>query len=164
MPQPVKSPATQNILTTALRSSVRVLSRLFSGFMLPVSKDLWHVGCAICRPVTQGVTRTMATTIRNLHNKKHWMSRFGTTFWGNAIGLAIAMVSAQLLSNFVEVRGAGNLWGLFSKRTVVSENSYRLVSFIAEFLVTLIVFSVVEYLLDLRARNKQDANSQNDDS
>lgn len=164
MPQSVKPPAAQNILATALRNSARVLSRLFSGFLFPVSKDLWHVGCAICRPVTRGIVRTMATTVRNLHNKKHWRSRFGTTFWGNAIGLAIAMVSAQLLSNFVEVRGAGNLWGLFSKRTVVSENSYRLVSFIAEFLVTLIVFSVVEHLLDLRARNKQEANSQNDDS
>jgi hypothetical protein len=155
---------THNSLITTLRSIARLPARVFNGFLLPVFKDLWHVGCAICHPLVRGSTQAMSTTVRNLHNKKHWMSRLGATFWGNAIGLAIAMISAQLLSNFVEVPGAKNLWGLFSQRTLLSENSYRVVSFLAEFIVTLIVFSAVEYVIDLRNRKKLDEATHDDEA
>ncbi|MDQ1362415.1 MAG: hypothetical protein QG652_275 [Pseudomonadota bacterium] len=146
-----------------LATSVRALLLLFSRFLVSVIKDLWRVGCAMCRPVSQIVVSNTVTGVRNLHNKKHWLRRSGTTFWGNAIGLCIAMISAQLVAQFIEVRGAGNLWGLFSKRTLVSENGYRLLSFIVEFLVTLTVFSAVEYFVDQRGQNRQTEVDQDDD-
>lgn len=158
-----QTPGSQNKPSAILHSILRFPVMVFSGFLLPVARDLWHVGCAICHPVTRGFARMTATIIRNLHNKKHWMSRFGATFWGNAIGLCIAMISAQLLSNFVEVPGAENLWGLFSDRTLLSENSYRVVSFIAEFMVTLIVFSAVEYIIDMRKQNKQNVIEEDEE-
>lgn len=158
-----KTPEKQNILIAVMRGFTHWLPGLFNGFLLPVGKDLWQVSCAMCRPVAQAVTRTLVTTLHNLHGKKHWLHRFSGTFWGNATGLAIAMMSAQVVSQFIEVRGAGNLWGLFSKRTLVSESGYQLVSFVVEFLVTLIVFSVVEYLMDQHARKKQDITERDDD-
>lgn len=164
MPLSVKPSDPQHTLTIILRRAVRLPVGFVTGFLLPVVTDLWHVTCAICHPVAKGSTRAMTTTLRNLHNKKHWMNRLGSTFWGNAIGLAIGMLSAQLLSNFVEVRGVENLWGLFSQRTLLSESSYRVLSFIAEFLVTLIVFSVVEYLIDMRTHQKTETDSQEEES
>lgn len=140
----------------------RWLHFLFTGFLLPVMKDLWQVACAMTRPVAQIVASNTVSGVRTLHSKKHWVRRSGVTLWGNAIGLCVAMISAQLVAQFIEVRGAGNLWGLFSKRTLVSENGYRLVSFIAEFLVTLIVFSAVEYFMDQRRQNKQHEVDQDD--
>lgn len=146
----------QNPVITVVQACVRGLKFLFHGFLVPVVRDLWRVATAMTRPVTQMVVSHTVSGVRSLHGKKHWARRSGVTLWGNAIGLCIAMVSAQLISHFIEVRGAGNLWGLFSKRTLVSENSYRLVSFVVEFLVTLIVFSVIEYYVDQRRQRRTD--------
>ena len=65
------------------------------------------------------------------------------------------MVSAQLITHFIEVRSLGNLWGLFSNRAVVSAESFRIISFIAEFFITLVVFSLIENFMDQRALKKQ---------
>lgn len=155
--------AKKNIVISAARSSVRVFFLLIHKFILPVTRDVWRVVRAMIRPLTQLFVRTTVSGVRNLHTKKHWVRRSGATLWGNAIGLCIAMLSAQLVAQFIEVRGAGNLWGLFSKRTLVSENGYRLVSFIVEFMVTLVVFSAIEYFMDQRRQNKQPDVDQDDE-
>lgn len=153
----------QNPLIAVLHACLRGMHFLFVRFLFPVMKDLWRVVCAMVRPVTRIVVSNTVSGVRTLHGKKHWVRRSGVTLWGNAIGLCVAMISAQMVAQFIEVRGAGNLWGLFSKRTLVSENGYRLVSFIAEFLVTLIVFSAVEYFIDQRRQNNQDAVDQDNE-
>lgn len=160
MPTPDKHSTRQNPLIAILQACLRGLHFVFTGFLFPVMKDLWRVACSMTRPVSQIVVSNAVSGVRTLHSKKHWAHRSGITLWGNAIGLGVAMISAQLVSRFIEVRGAGNLWGLFSKRTLVSENSYRLVSFLVEFLVTLIVFSVIEYYMDQRRQNRLDVDDQ----
>ena len=131
------------------------IKRIFTQVLRPIAVDLWRVLYAMLRPLLQVVARGTTESVRNLHNKKHWLHRSGATFWGNAVGLCIAMISAQLLTHFIEVRSLENLWGLFSKRTVISADSFKILSFVVEFLITLFVFSALEFFMDSRAIRKQ---------
>jgi hypothetical protein len=152
-----------HVLFKAVNAVKSAATRFFTRVLIPVASDIWHVLRSMLRPVVHIVSHGTAVSLRTLHNKKHWSLRFRTTFWGNAVGLAIAMISAQVITNFIEIRGVENMWGLFSKRTVVSETSFRVLSFIVEFIVTLLVFSVIEYFLDQRALRKQSEAIQHED-
>ena len=149
----------QNVLKKILGA----VSRVYTHILFPVLKDLWRVLNAMLRPMIQVIASSTGSTLRNLHNKKHWTLRFRATLWGNAVGLAIAMISAELITNFIEVRGIENMWGLFSQRTVVSDETFKILSFIAEFFIALVIFSIIEYFLDQRAMQKNSERHEDQD-
>ncbi len=153
---------TNSLLTTAGILKTAVL-RFFVQVLIPIAKDIWHVIGAMLRPIIQAISRNTSASVLHLHYKKHWLLRFRTAIWGNAVGLAVAMVSAQLITHFIEVRSLGNLWGLFSNRAVVSAESFRIISFIAEFFITLVVFSMIENFMDQRALKKQVERTREDE-
>lgn len=154
-----ESNAPASKFSVVLNVSKKIVRCLLHDFLLPVLSDLYRVLLAIVRALFSLFTKRAVVGVKTLHQKQHWLQRSGSTLRGNAIGLCIAMISAQIISHFVEVRGAGNLWGLFSSKTTISDNTYRVVSFVVEFLVTLIVFSWVESHLD----QQQTAGSETDD-
>ena len=57
--------------------------------------------------------------------------------------------------NKVEVQEFGNLWGLLATRPVVSESTYEILSFTAEFFIALIVFTLTEHFLDEYRQRKK---------
>jgi len=67
----------------------------------------------------------------------------------------MAMVSAKLVESFVEVREFGNLWGLLATRPVVSETTYEILSFVIEFFVALLAFTLTEHYQDEYRQRKQ---------
>ena len=72
----------------------------------------------------------------------------------NSVGLAMAMLSTKIIQNFVEIREFSNLWGLFATRPVVSEATYETLSFLIEFLIALIVFTISGHFFEeYRDRN-----------
>ena len=67
------------------------------------------------------------------------------TLGGNATGLVMAMSSTKIIEHFVETREMENLWGLLATRPVVSETTFEVLGFLAEFIVALVVFTVTEH-------------------
>jgi hypothetical protein len=140
--------------------------------VIPHTRQGVKTGYDICRNhvwpgLCKGTAIVKAELIK-IHEKQNWTQRFKATFVGNAIGMGIAMLSANLVGGFVEVAGLENMWGLFSKQTVVSETTYKVVSFTVELFVALVVFSIVEYYLDeykqRRAERKtEETNMYHDD-
>lgn len=65
----------------------------------------------------------------------------------------MAISSAKIVEYFVEKREINNLWGLLASRPTVSDTTFEILCFLAEFLVALIVFTLTEhYLTSLRNR------------
>ena len=90
-----------------------------------------------------------------IHKKQNWFKRCCTTVIDNAAGLAMAMFAGKIVQNQVEVQEFGNLWGLLATRPVVSESTYEILSFTAEFFIALIVFTLTEHFLgEYRLRKK----------
>lgn len=88
-----------------------------------------------------------------IHRNQNWFKRCGMTLSGNAIGLMMAISSAKIVEYFVEKREINNLWGLLASRPTVSDTTFEILCFLAEFLVALIVFTLTEhYLTSLRNR------------
>ena len=83
--------------------------------------------------------------LRKIHKKENWFKRGSTTLTDNGLGLAMAMLSAEVVESYVEVESFSNLWGLFSSRYVVSEGAYEALLFGAEFVVALIVFTLTDH-------------------
>ena len=72
----------------------------------------------------------------------------------NSVGLAMAMLSTKIIQHFVEVRELSNLWGLFATRPIVSEATYETLSFLVEFIIALIVFTISGHFFEeYRERN-----------
>ena len=83
-----------------------------------------------------------------IHKKQNWFKRCGRTLIDNAAGLSMAMLAGKIVQNQVEVQEFGNLWGLLATRPVVSEGTYEMLSFTAEFIIALIVFTLTEHFLE----------------
>lgn len=66
----------------------------------------------------------------------------------NGVSLIIAIIVASLLSNFFVAKSAKNLWGLGSKKVKVSKDSMELMEGIMIFIVGLVVFTIVEQIMD----------------
>ncbi|MDH5471661.1 MAG: hypothetical protein OEY87_06975 [Gammaproteobacteria bacterium] len=103
-------------------------------------------------------TRTTLQLARNelikIHQKQHWYKRCSKTMFENSVGLAMAMLSTKIIQHFVEIREFSNLWGLFATRPVVSEATYETLSFLIEFLIALIVFTISGHFFEeYRDRN-----------
>lgn len=99
-------------------------------------------------PCLYNGSRLVRREFIRIHEKQSWFHRCGATMAGNAIGLGMAMLSTRVVEHFVEVRSMSNLWGLLSSRPVVSETTYEIFSFIVEFVIALIVFTLSEHYYD----------------
>jgi len=93
--------------------------------------------------------------IVKIHNKQNWFKRCGITALDNSIGLGMAMLAGKIVQNQVEVQELGNLWGFLASRPVVSESTYEILSFAAEFFIALIVFTLTEHFLDEYRQRKK---------
>ena len=164
MSESERPPVKPNSLLTMPGIVKTAVLRFFIQVLIPIAKDIWHVISAMLHPIIRVISRNTTASVLHLHYKKHWLLRFRTAIWGNAVGMAVAMITAQLITHFIEVRSLGNLWGLFSNRAVVSAESFRIISFIAEFFITLVVFSMIENFMDQRALKKQVETTHDDAS
>ncbi len=93
--------------------------------------------------------------IIKIHKKQNWFKRCGTTVIDNAAGLGMAMLAGKLVQNQVEVQEISNLWGLLATRPIVSESTYEILSFTAEFFIALIVFTLTEHFLEEYRQRKK---------
>ena len=66
----------------------------------------------------------------------------------NGVSLTIAIFVTSLLSNFFVAKSAKNLWGLGSKKVKVDKDSMAYMETILIFVVGLIVFTLVEQIMD----------------
>ena len=66
----------------------------------------------------------------------------------------MAMLSTRVVESLVEKREFGNLWGVLAERPVVSEATFELLSFVVEFILALIVFTVTEYYINEYQRKR----------
>lgn len=104
-------------------------------------------------------TRLIKHEFIRIHEKQSWFQRCGATVAGNGIGLGMAMLSTRIVEHFVEVSDISNLWGLLASRPVVSETTYEVFSFVVEFIIALIVFTLTEHYYDeFRKRKYQTAD------
>lgn len=99
-----------------------------------------------------------------IHRQQNWIQRCSSTFAGNAAGLGMAMLSTRLVESMVETRELSNLWGLFADRPVVSETTFEVLSFIVEFVLGLIVFTITEYYIsEYQQRRNGSSNTVSDE-
>ena len=100
-------------------------------------------------------SKIVGQEILKIHKKQNWAKRFTMTMIDNSAGLSMAMISAKLVEEIVEVSEFSNLWGLLATRPVVSETTYEVLSFIVEFFVALLAFTLTEYYRDEYRNSKK---------
>lgn len=106
-------------------------------------------------PAVGDGTRRLKGEMANIHRQQNWLERCSTTFAGNAAGLGVAMLSTRLVESMVEKRQLSNMWGIFAKHPVVSETTFEVLSFVVEFLLGLIVFTITEYYVGEYQRRRK---------
>ena len=110
-------------------------------------------------PGVKRVSRPIKNELIKIHRKRNLLDKFRVTLIHKGLGLYLAMMSADFVSRFIEVRSVHNMWGLFTERQLVSESTFSIVSFGVEFLVALSVFTITEHYLgefqEWRQRQKQ---------
>ncbi|MCW8854826.1 MAG: hypothetical protein OQK76_04135 [Gammaproteobacteria bacterium] len=147
------------IKETCLKQTTRLIS-FTNTTVIPKSKDyILHTG-TFCKQVLLPYTRYKLQYAKNelvkIHNSQHWYKRCSKTMFENSIGLAMAMISTKIVQHFVEVREFSNLWGFFATRPVVSEATYETLSFLMEFIVALVVFTLSDhYFTEIRHKEQQ---------
>ena len=75
----------------------------------------------------------------------------------------MAMITAKIVQNYVEVKEFSNLWGLLAAHQVVSKKTYEILSFVVEFFVALIVFTLTEHYLEEYRQRKNTTEKSSDD-
>lgn len=138
----------QNISNTGISKCKFILC----SFIIPRSAKCATMGKNFCVnkliPCLYIGTRLVKHEFIKIHEKQSWFQRCGATFAGNAIGLSMAMLSTKVVEHFVEVRDVSNLWGLLASRPVVSDTTYEVFSFVVEFVIALIVFTLTEHFYE----------------
>ena len=102
--------------------------------------------------------------VSKIHRTQHWGRRCSVTLFDNTIGLGLAMMAGNIVQSSVEVEGFSNLWGLFASKPVVSQTTYDVLSFSVEFVITLVVFTVIEHYLSEYRHNAEEKKAQSTDS
>ena len=127
--------------------------------IIPQSKKCLILGIKIYQeklvPCIHKSSSCIKQEVVKIHNKQNWFKRCGITVIDNAAGLAMAMLAGKIVQNQVEVKEFGNLWGLLATRPVVSESTYEILSFTAEFLIALIVFTLTEHYIEEYRKKKK---------
>lgn len=127
--------------------------------IIPQSKKYTILGVKICNekllPNFHKGSKVVGHEILKIHKKQNWAKRFTVTMLDNSAGLSMAMISARLVEEVVEVGEFSNLWGLLATHPVVSETTYEVLSFIVEFFVALLAFTLTEYYRDEYRESKK---------
>lgn len=152
-------PIAKNLCGRSTDKCRRVIVKL----IIPQSKKCFIFGGKVYKeklaPHIHKSSSRIGHEIVKIHKKQNWFKRCGTTVIDNAAGLGMAMLAGKIVQNQVEVQEFGNLWGLLATRPVVSENTYEILSFTAEFVIALIVFTLTEHFLDEYRRRKKKAET-----
>jgi len=98
-------------------------------------------------PVASRLSRPIKNELVKIHQKRNLLNKFRVTLLHKALGLYLAMLSAEVVGTFFEVRSFNNLWGLFPQRQLVSDTTFSMISFGVEFVVALTVFTLTEHYL-----------------
>jgi hypothetical protein len=102
------------------------------------------------------VSRVVGIEIGKIYKTQNHTKLAKETLVSNGIGLLLGMLSAQFVSRFFDVRGLHNLWGILSKQTLVSRNTYEVLCFAAEFFVALLVFTLTDHFIrEYRSRREK---------
>ena len=105
---------------------------------------------------TVRATCAIGTEVGKIYRGQNHGRLIKETLLAHGAGLLMGLSSAKLIGRFFDVKGMHNLWGLFSKRTLVSENTYQVLCFAAEFIVALVVFTLTDhYVREYRARRAE---------
>ena len=102
----------------------------------------------ILLPLVRGGTRAVGNELTKIHKRQNHVRLIRDTLVSNAAGLLMGMLSAQFVGKFFDVKGLNNLWGLLSKHTTVSGNTYQALCFSVEFLVALVVFTLTDHCIN----------------
>jgi hypothetical protein len=101
-------------------------------------------------------SRAIAVELVKIYRTQNHTKLVGETFASHGVGLLMGMLSAKFVSRFFDVKGMHNLWGLFSQRTLVSEQTYQALCFAAEFFVALAVFTLTDHFInEYRSRRQK---------
>ena len=132
--------------------------------LAPRSKKYISTGIRTCReklaPGMQKGSSFIGHEIKKIHGKQNWFKRCGITMIDNAAGLGMAMLAGKIVQSHVEVQQFSNLWGLLATRPVVSESTYEILNFAAEFFIALIVFTLTEHYLDEYRKKKNQSKPE----
>jgi len=79
----------------------------------------------------------------NKQQPKNIFRYFTDQFIGSFTGFIIGIWASSLVSHFFATRSIGNLWGLTTRKTVVSKQTFSALEWIASVLVGYIVFEIV---------------------
>lgn len=104
--------------------------------------------------VGSGSTRIKGELVK-IHHRQNWFQRCSTTLGGNAAGLGMALLSTEVVESLVETRDFSNLWGLLAERPVVSETTFKVLSFSIEYLLALLVFTLTEFYISEYKRKRK---------
>lgn len=116
-------------------------------------------------PIVYKSSRFIGGELKKVNRRENWFKRCGITLIDNAAGLAMALLASKIVQNTVEVKQFSNLWGLLADRPVVSESTYQILSFSAEFVISLIVFTLTEhYIAEYRQRKKTITPNENSET
>ena len=111
--------------------------------------------CAFFSFQGQRVFAAICIEIAKIHRRQNHAKLVTDTFISNAAGLLMGMLSAQFVSRFFDVKGLHNLWGITSRQTLVSENTYNGICFAVEFFVALVVFTLTDHFInEYRSRHR----------
>ena len=147
-------PIAKNVIGKSAGKCKHVIVQL----IIPQSKKYYVLSVNLYKeklsPHIHKKSSRISDEVIKIHNKQDWFKRCSTTLIDNAAGLGMAMLAGNIVQNQFEVREFGNLWGLLATRPVVSEATYEVLSFSAEFIIALIVFTLTEHFLDERRQKK----------
>lgn len=81
---------------------------------------------------------------------KNFFSFLGQEVVANAVAWTAAIISSQLVSNYITVKSWKNGWGVFGKKdsTFVSKEAFEEIDWIVSYLVGLIMLLTVNYLMN----------------
>lgn len=97
---------------------------------------------------TEKAPKVMVEEVKKMHEQQHFLSRFQSTLVHKSLGLLLAMLSAHMVGSFFETRRINNLWGLASKKQVLSDEVFAALLFSVEFFVALVVFTLTDHYYD----------------
>jgi hypothetical protein len=87
---------------------------------------------------------------RFMLNRKNILRYLYNQLTGNFAGFLIGMSATGLVSRFFEKRGLRNLWGLTSKKTVVSRDTFGWLEWTISIVIGFIVFEIITKVLKER--------------
>jgi hypothetical protein len=148
-------PIVKNFCCRSTDKCIQVIVKL----IIPQSKKCIIFGVKVYKeklaPHIQESSSHISDEIVKIHKKQNWFKRCSATVIDNAAGLGMAMLAGKIVQNHVEVQEFSNLWGLLATRPVVSNSTYEILSFAAEFFIALIVFTLTEHFLEEYRQRKK---------